>query len=142
LNDLGVAFIHIGQIQEAQTHLNQALTLNPDSAAVHQNLGKIAELSGHFLEAENHYLKALGLDRKEGFTPGIAADLTVLGNLYLKMDRKPEAAEILARALGLRILLNQKDKADAVRENLRRAGLEVGESTHEPAGEEMMPACR
>ena len=86
-------------------------------------------------------MKALALDRKEGYTPGIAADLTVLGNLYLKMDRKFEAAETLARALGLRTLLNQKDKADAIREDLRRAGLDVGAPTHEVGEEEIPPAC-
>ncbi|MBU0769308.1 MAG: tetratricopeptide repeat protein [Proteobacteria bacterium] len=142
LNDLSVAFIHTEKIEEARMHLNQALALNPDSAAVHQNLGKVAELSGHHSMAEKYYLKALALDRKEGYTPGIAADLTVLGNLYLKMDRKFEAAETLARALGLRTLLNQKDKADAVREDLRRAGLDVGAPTHEVAEEEIPPACR
>ncbi len=142
LNDFGVALIQAKKIEKARTHLNQALTLNPDSAAVHQNLGKVAELSGHLSKAEKYYLKALALDRKKGYTPGIAADLTVLGNLYLKMDRKPEASETLARALGLRILLNQKDKADAVREDLRRAGLDVGAPANEMSGEEIVPACR
>jgi tetratricopeptide (TPR) repeat protein len=142
LNDLSVALIHAETIEEARTHLNQALALNPDSAAVHQNLGKVAELSGNLSKAEKYYLKALALDRKEGYTPGIAADLTVLGNLYLKMERKPEVAETLARALGLRTLLNQKDKADAVREDLRRAGLDVGASTYEVGKEGIPPACR
>jgi tetratricopeptide (TPR) repeat protein len=142
LNGLGVALMHAEKIEEAETHLNQALALNPDSAAVHQNLGKVAELSGHLSVAEQYYLEALALDRKEGYTPGIAADLTVLGNLYLKMDRKPEAAEILARALGLRTLLNQNDMADAVREDLRGAGLDVGLSTHEVGEGEIPPACR
>lgn len=142
LNGLSVTLMRTAKLEEARTHLNQALALNPDSAAVHQNLGKVAELSGHLSLAEKYYSKALALDRKEGYTPGIAADLTVLGNLYLKMDRKPEAAETLARALGLRTLLKQKDKADAVREDLRRAGLDVGGSAHEVLGEEIPPACR
>jgi tetratricopeptide (TPR) repeat protein len=142
LNDLGVAFMHAGQIKEARTHLNRALDLNPGSPAVLQNLGKVAELSGHLSSAENHYLKALAMDRKEGYTPGIATDLTVLGKLYLKMDRKPEAAEILARALALRALLNQKDKADAIREDLRRAGLKVEVPGGEPGGVEFLPACQ
>ena len=142
LNDLSVALIHAEKIEEAGTHLNQALALNPDSAAVHQNLGKVAELSGYLSMAEKYYMKALTLDRKEGYTPGIAADLTVLGNLYLKMDKKPDAAETLARALSLRILLNQKDKADAIREDLRRAGLDVKATTHEVGEEEIPPACR
>jgi len=141
LNDLSVALIHTEKIEEARSHLNQALALNPDSAAVHQNLGKVAERSGHLTMAEKYYLKALALDRKEGYTPGIATDLTMLGNLYLKMDRKPDAAETLARALGLRILLNQKDKADAVREDLRRAGLDV-KSTYEVGEGNIPPACR
>ncbi|GMQ79620.1 MAG: hypothetical protein BMS9Abin03_046 [Thermodesulfobacteriota bacterium] len=142
LNDLSVALMHAEKIEEARMHLNQALALNLDSAAVHQNLGKVAELSGHLSKAEKYYLKALAIDRKEGYTPGIAADLTVLGNLYLEMDRKPEAAETLARALGLRTLLNQQDKADAVRKALRSAGLDVGASTHEVGEEEIPPACR
>jgi tetratricopeptide (TPR) repeat protein len=142
LNDLGVAFIHAGQLKEALTHLNRALDLNPDSPVIHQNLGKIAELSGHLSKAENHYLKALSLDRKEGYTPGIATDLTVLGRLYLKMDKRPEAAEVLARALGLRVLLNQKDEADALREDLRHAGLEAEAPASELGGEEIPPACQ
>jgi tetratricopeptide (TPR) repeat protein len=142
LNDLSVTFIHADKIEEAETHLNQALALNPDSAAVHQNLGKVAELSGHLPMAEQYYLKALALDRKEGYTPGIAADLTVLGNLYLKMDRKPEAAETLARALGLRTLLHQKDKADAIRKDLRDAGLDAGALSHEAGQKEIPPPCR
>jgi tetratricopeptide (TPR) repeat protein len=142
LNGLSVALIHAGKIEEARTHLNQALALNPDSAAVHQNLGKVAERSGHLTTAEKYYLKALALDRKEGYTPGIASDLTVIGNLYLKMEKKPEAAETLARAIGIRTLLNQKDKADAIREDLRRAGLDVGMSMHKVGEEEIPPACR
>jgi len=142
LNDLSVALMHAEKIEEAESHLNQALALNPYSAAVHQNLGKVAELSGHLSMAEEYYLKALELDRKEGYTPGIAADLTVLGNLYLRMDRKPEAVETLARAIGLRTLLNQKDKADAIREDLRDAGLDVEASTHEVGEGEIPPACR
>ena len=142
LNDLSVALLHAEKIEEAGNHLNQALSLNPDSAAVHQNLGKVAERSGHLPKAEKYYLKALALDRKEGYTPGIASDLTVLGNLYLKMDRKPEAAETLARALGLRTLLNQTDKADAVREDLRRAGLDAEALTHKMGEGEIPPACR
>lgn len=142
LNDLSVACIQTEKMEEARIHLNQALALNPDSAAIRQNLGKVAELSGNFSMAEKYYLKALMIDRKKGFTPGIAADLTVLGDLYLKMDRKSEAAEILARALGLRILLNQKHKADAIREDIRRAGLDAGPSTHEVSEEIISPACR
>ena len=142
LNGLSVALIHAEKIEEARTHLSQALALNPDSASVHQNLGSVAERSGHLSLAEKYYLKALALDRKEGYTPGIASDLTVLGNLYLKMEKKPEASETLARALGLRTLLNQKDKADAIREDLRRSGLDVGVSTHKMGEEEIPPACR
>ncbi|MBW2407600.1 MAG: tetratricopeptide repeat protein [Deltaproteobacteria bacterium] len=142
LNDLSVGLIQTGKIEQARMHLNHAFSLNPDSAAVHQNLGKVAELSGNLREAENHYLKALVLDKKEGYTSGIASDLTVLGNLYLKMERKPEAAEILARALSLRILLNQKNKADDVRKDLRRGGFDVDASTHEMGEEEIPPACR
>jgi len=142
LNGLSVALMHADRIEEAGTHLNKALALNPDSAAVHQNLGKVAERSGHLSMAEKYYLKALALDRKEGHTPGIASDLTVLGTLYLKMERKPEAAETLARAIGLRILLNQKDKADAIREDLRRAGLDAETSTRDVDEGEIPPACR
>jgi tetratricopeptide (TPR) repeat protein len=142
LNDLGVAFMHAGQIKEARTDLNRALELNPGSPAVHQNLGRIAELAGHLPEARMHYLKALALDKEEGYTPGIATDLTALGMLYLKMDKKPEAAEVLARALGLRVLLNQNDKADALREDLRRAGLEARAPAGELGGEEIPPACQ
>jgi tetratricopeptide (TPR) repeat protein len=142
LNDLGVAFIHAGQIKKARTHLDRALELNPDSPAVHQNLGRIAELSGHFSAAKDHYLKALAIDKKEGDTPGIATDLTVLGKLYLKMDKKPEAAEILARALGLRVLLNQKDKANDLREDLKRAGLDWQVPVLELGGGEIPPACQ
>jgi tetratricopeptide (TPR) repeat protein len=142
LNDLGVAFMHAGQIKQARTHLDLALGLNPDSPAVHQNLGKIAELTGHLSRAEAYYLKALAIDRKKGDTPGIASDLAGLGKLYLKMDRKSEAAEMLARAIGLRVLLNQKDKADALREDLRRSGLEVKIPLHELSVEEIPPACR
>jgi tetratricopeptide (TPR) repeat protein len=142
LNSLSVALMHAEKIEEARTHLNQALALNPDSAAIHQNLGKVAERSGHLPMAEKYYLKALALDKKEGYTPGIASDLTVLGNLYLKMEKKPEAAETLARALGLRTLLNQKDKADVIREDLKHAGLNAEASTHEVGEEEIPPACR
>jgi len=142
LNDLGVAFMRAEKIEEARTHLLQALDLNPYSAAVHQNLGKLAEHTGNFSMAEEYYLDALARDKKKGYAPGIAADLTVLGNLYLKMDRKPEAAEILSRAISLRILLNQKDKADAVREDLKLGGLEVAGSTQEVDEVDISPACR
>jgi tetratricopeptide (TPR) repeat protein len=139
---LSVALMHAEKTKEARTHLDQALALNPYSAAVRQNLGKIAERSGDLSVAEKYYLNALELDRKKGYAPGIAADLTVLGGLYLKMDKKPEAAETLSRAVNLRILLNQKEKADAVRKVLRQAGLDMKASAHEAGEGNIPPPCR
>jgi len=83
LNGLSVTLMHTAKLEEARTHLNQALALNPDSAAVHQNLGKVAELSGNLSMAEKYYLKALALDRKEGYFLCNAAEPTEKGRAEL-----------------------------------------------------------
>ncbi len=141
-NDIGVALMRAGKSKEAKEHLDTALGLTPNSAAVHLNLGKVARASGQDSRAEELYKKALDIDRESGYAPGIAVDLTELGTLYLETKRREEAAELLARALALRELLNQDARADELRELLSRAGMEVRIPGERETNVEPPPACR
>jgi tetratricopeptide (TPR) repeat protein len=141
-NDIAVALMRTGKMKDARGHLDAAARLDPGSAAVELNLGRMAQQTGENAAAEAHYKKALSIDRKRGYSPGIAADLTGLGMLYLEADRRGEAAEVLARALALRELLNQVKKADELRDVLKSAGMETGPRERGEGEELPPPACR
>src|SRR5262249_40256539 len=56
-NDLGVALVVLGRIDEAIENFQQALALKPDFPEAHGGLGKALQLQGRLQEAASQYEK-------------------------------------------------------------------------------------
>jgi tetratricopeptide (TPR) repeat protein len=54
-NNLGRAFLDQGRSQEAISHLNEALRINPEFSEVHYNLGNVFSNQGKYQEATSIY---------------------------------------------------------------------------------------
>jgi Flp pilus assembly protein TadD len=60
--DMGVALMDAGKVQEAIKHLEQALRINPDYAVAHNSLGVALEQAGRTEEAIEHFEQALRIN--------------------------------------------------------------------------------
>ena len=60
-SNLGAALLAENRVAEAQTHLEQALELDPDYAAAHMNLGIVYTKQGHLKDAVAKYHRAIEL---------------------------------------------------------------------------------
>lgn len=54
-HELGLTYMALGQLPEAEARLGEALQLQPDSAAAHLNLGAVLHQRGHVRAAIGHY---------------------------------------------------------------------------------------
>ena len=63
-NNLGLALVSLGRVQEAKEQYEQALQINPKNAEVHNNLGNALSKAGRFQDAIQHYELALQLEPK------------------------------------------------------------------------------
>ena len=58
-NNLGVALVLLGRVQEAKEHYEQSLQINPRNAQAHNNLGDILLREGKVVDAIGRYEQAL-----------------------------------------------------------------------------------
>jgi tetratricopeptide (TPR) repeat protein len=126
---IGLALSRTGKAQEAQTHLEAAVKLNPADHTAHRTLGDIYYGQGAFAQARPHYEKAVKANPKDPelnrnlgnvlfqakeydqaalyFTkalenkPDWPEVLTSLGTSYFHLKRPGEAATTLKRSLAL-----------------------------------------
>jgi len=99
---LGVALAQAGRVPEAIQCFNEALRLDPDFPAAHDELGHALERSGRAAEAVEHYKRAVLL------RPDYVAAQVDLGNALLRMDTLQEAIAHYEQALQI-----NPDYADA-----------------------------
>jgi tetratricopeptide (TPR) repeat protein len=92
-NNLGVALIDKGRVDEAIQCWERALRLDPRSIDAHNNLGGALYDRGQWDEAVRHYRKALDID------PGNAAALYNIGDALRDRDRLDEAIDHYRKAL-------------------------------------------
>jgi tetratricopeptide (TPR) repeat protein len=94
-NNLGIALLKTGNVDEAMVHYQMALEINPDFAEAHNNLGNFLFQKGSVDEAIVHYQKALEIN------PDYAEAHYNLGYALLKMGNVDEAIAHLQKALQI-----------------------------------------
>jgi len=82
---LGTALRKMGRSEEAVTHYQEALRINPDSDEAHNNMGVALSDQGRFNEAVAHYKEALRIK------PDYAAVHNNWGNALVGLRRPQEA---------------------------------------------------
>lgn len=88
---LGRAYVRLGRLDEADTHITHALELSreigdePGQAHAHRYLGPLREQQGRYAGALHHSQQALGLYRRTNHRAGQAKALNDIGwyNIYL-----------------------------------------------------------
>lgn len=149
LNNEAATLVMQGNLPSAQTLLEQAKTIDPDYADVHNNLGQLFYRQKAWVRAIEAYQRALDIQPRNAiyhYNVGLAyerlgdfaaavkayqAALTHdplyeqafnnLGFTYLLIDEPGKAAEILQQGLRL------NEKAPYLRKNLGRAYLDLGD---------------
>jgi tetratricopeptide (TPR) repeat protein len=94
-NNLGIALLKTGNVDEAMVHYQMALEINPDFAEAHNNLGNFLFQKGSVDEAMVHYQMALEIN------PDYAEAHYNLGYALLKMGNVDEAIAHLQKALQI-----------------------------------------
>ncbi len=100
-NNLAVALKQLGKLEQAQSHLQRALQLEPAYADALLNMGNLLTLAGDPTAAIDYYRRALERD------PSRAATYTNVGNACQTLGRFAEAAELYEVALGLESELSE-----------------------------------
>src|SRR5258707_7023830 len=126
LNRLALASVSAKEYAAALPLLQRALSLDPDSAAAHYNLGVALALAKRIAEAEAHYRKAIALNPKWGRPwMGLAALLserTKLGEAIACYDKvtalEPGSVAALSNAA---LLLRRTGQFEAARARFARA---------------------
>ena len=95
-NNLGVALVRLGRVQEAVGHYEQAVRLEPRFADAHYNLGNALAALGQTMEAVTQYQEALQIK------PEYAEAHYNLGVILERIGRVTEAIPHYAQALKLR----------------------------------------
>jgi len=135
LNNLGVAFASIGNLDGAIECYKKVIGLNPKNAETYYNIGNIYLAKNMYKDAENEYKNALSLN------PGYAKAYGNLGIIFAQQGNLDKAIEYFEQAakiepdnIGVRYnlamtLINKgsfKQAADEYRQILRLAPQDAG----------------
>lgn len=93
-NDLGLAYMRLGRLDEAVSEYKLGLELIPDYADIHYNLGLAYQKLGRTEEAVEEYKTAITLE------PGIKDAHNNLGLLYEKVGRIGDAVRLYTEAIS------------------------------------------
>ncbi len=94
---LGSCYMHLGQLNNAESHYRKAYELNPGSGALHVNIGSLAMKKGDLATALLHFKEAVRLQPKN------ANALTGAGLAQMGMGNKELAHDAFAAALRVDI---------------------------------------
>ncbi len=123
LNGLALSEMSTGNLEAANQHLKEAEALIPSVSAS----GKSATLLNRatlelrqdsFASAARAANAALAIDREIGYTPGIAADLELLGRINEKQGKVAQARLYFTQALNLYKHLEQNEASVRVQSQL------------------------
>lgn len=78
--NLGIARMHLGQFDQAETSVRRALEINPENAMAYNILGLIHREAGRFQEAREDYERALKTDP---LFADVHLNIAILLDLYL-----------------------------------------------------------
>jgi tetratricopeptide (TPR) repeat protein len=93
--NLGVVFARQGQLEQAASHYQQALKLDPNDHFAHFGLGSVLARQRRFSDAERHYRRAVELQ------PEFADAQYFLGRVYLDLNRVEAARQQFERTLEI-----------------------------------------
>ena len=92
---LGLLSYHLGNVEAAVGHLQDAVRVEPECAAAHNDLGNVLSDALRFQEAEAAYRQALGLD------PSDVKARSNLGVVLKNLGRNDEAVAAYEEAIAL-----------------------------------------
>jgi tetratricopeptide (TPR) repeat protein len=92
-NNLGLALMESGRLNEAVSHISEALRIKPDYAEAHNNLGVALGEGGNLNEAISHYSEALRIK------PDYAEAHNNLGIALARQGRLQEAVNHFSEAV-------------------------------------------
>ena len=95
LNDLGLAMIRVGRLEEARYYLNQVLELRPVFPKAYNNLGLIELNQGKPQEAERFFAMAVEMD------PDSPEANNNFGLAFARQGKTEKAFELFTRAMDL-----------------------------------------
>ncbi|AGA32564.1 tfp pilus assembly protein PilF [Thioalkalivibrio nitratireducens DSM 14787] len=90
--ELGISYLRQNELTQAQRSLDRALQFNPNLALAHLGMASLRERQGALDSAEEHYRRALSLDRRDPYVQ------TNLGDLLCRQGEVREGLELLERA--------------------------------------------
>jgi len=135
-NQLGVLLGARGDVEEAKKLYQTAITdaekafgpTSPKMQPFLYNLGQLHEKHGEYAEAEKLYQRALSnSELNPQDQDGLASNLSNLGVLYMKLDKRKEARNLIERAVKIRRPIRQDTGLAVLLTNLASACAAVGE---------------
>ena len=95
-NNLGKAYLDMGEVDKAKVAITRAIVLKPDNYSAYSNLGLVYTDEGLYNRAEDAFKKAIELK------PRFASSYYNLGHLYVKMGDLDRALEAFKRSVEIR----------------------------------------
>ncbi|AHE98837.1 type IV pilus biogenesis/stability protein PilW [Thioalkalivibrio paradoxus] len=92
--ELGVSYLRQNELAQAQRALERSLQFDPNLALAHLGMASLRERQGALDSAEEHYRRALSLDRRDPYAQ------TNLGDLLCRKGDYREGLELLERAIA------------------------------------------
>lgn len=139
LNHRAVLLMKARRYDEASALLDQADTVavgdgNNAGATLHFTRGRLMMGTGRVPEAMIQFQQALALDRKAGFSRGMAGDLSAMADIHEQLGEDEAALDCLDRSLKIYALLENRERVlqglDHLETLARKTGTDVRVTVH------------